>query len=215
MFPLSDVNPSKNRPVVTHTIIAINIVVFLYEIVLIAQGNILDFMDDFALIPANVVQGLALHTLVTSMFLHGGLAHILGNMLYLYIFRDNIEDIMGRKRFILFYLLCGLLASASQLVLNPESTVPNIGASGAVSGILGAYLIVFPKAKVNCILIFGFFIRWVTLPATFVLGFWFVIQFFSGLASIPQVTQDIAGIAYFAHIGGFVAGAAMGKLFKK
>lgn len=215
MFPIADDNPSKNRPVVTHTLIAINIIVFLYEIVLVAQGTILDFIAGHALTPAVVVQGAALHTLITSMFLHGGLAHVFGNMLYLYIFGDNIEDIMGRKRFILFYLLCGFLASVSQLVLNTESTVPNIGASGAVSGVLGAYLVIFPKARIHCILIFGFFIRWATLPATFVLGFWFVIQFFSGLASLPQVTQDIAGIAYFAHIGGFVAGMALIKLFKK
>jgi membrane associated rhomboid family serine protease len=215
MFPISDINPSKNRPVVTHSIIAINILAFFYTIIRVIEGTGTEFINEFAMTPVVVAQGAAPHTLITSMFLHGGLAHIFGNMLYLYIFGDNIEDTMGRKRFIIFYLLCGVIASASQLVLNPDSVVPNLGASGAVSGILGAYLVLFPKAKVNCILIFGFFIRFVTLPATFVLGFWFVIQFFSGLASIPQVTQDVAGIAYFAHIGGFVAGAALVKLFKK
>lgn len=215
MFPLSDINPSKNRPVVTRTIIAINVLAFIYTIIRVVKGTGLEFINEFAMTPFVVAQGTALHTPITSMFLHGGLAHIFGNMLYLYIFGDNIEDIMGRKRFIIFYLLCGLIASTSQLIFNPDSIVPNLGASGAVSGILGAYLVVFPKAKVNCILIFGFFIRFVTLPATFVLGFWFVIQFFSGLASIPSVAQDVAGIAYFAHIGGFVAGAAMVNLFKK
>jgi membrane associated rhomboid family serine protease len=215
VFPISDVNPSKNRPVVTYSIIAINVVVFLYEIVLSAQGTILDFIGEFALTPAAVVQGIALHTLITSMFLHGGFMHVFSNMLYLYIFGDNIEDIMGRKRFILFYLLCGLIASASQLVLNPQSSVPNLGASGAVSGVLGAYLIVFPRARVHCILILGFFIRWVTLPAVFVLGFFFVIQLFSGVASLPYASQNVGGVAYFAHVGGFVGGVLLINLFKK
>jgi membrane associated rhomboid family serine protease len=215
VFPISDINPSKNRPVVTYSIIVINILVFVYEIVHISRGTYLEFINEFAMTPAVVVQGGALHTPITSMFLHGGFMHIFSNMLYLYIFGDNIEDIMGRKRFILFYLLCGLFATAFQLVLNTSSTVPNLGASGAVSGILGAYLVVFPKARIHCILIIGFFIRWITLPATIVLGFWFVIQLFSGVASLPSATQDLGGVAYFAHIGGFVAGAALIRLFKE
>ena len=215
MFPISDDNPSKSKPVVTYSIIAINIAVFLYEVVLSAQGALLDFIAEFALTPAIVVQGAALHTLVTSMFLHGGFMHVFSNMLYLYIFGDNVEDIMGRKRFILFYLLCGLLATGAQMVLNPLSSIPNLGASGAVSGVLGAYLIVFPKARVHCILIIGFFIRWVTLPAVLVLGFFFVIQLFSGVASLPYAAQNVGGVAYFAHVGGFVAGMALIKLFKK
>ena len=136
-------------------------------------------------------------------------------MLYLYIFGDNIEDIMGRKRFILFYLFCGVLASFAQLVFNQNSTVPNIGASGAVSGVLGAYLIVFPQARIHCILIIGFFIRWITLPATVVLGFWFVVQLLSGVASLPFAFQNVGGIAYFAHVGGFIAGVLLIKPFKK
>lgn len=215
MFPISDVNPSKTRPVVTYSLITINIVVFIYEIARIADGTFPEFISEFALTPAIVVQGGALHTLITSMFLHGGFMHIFSNMLYLYIFGDNIEDIMGRKRFILFYLLCGLFATASQLVLNPGSTVPNLGASGAISGVLGAYLLVFPNARVHCIIIFGFFIRWITLPSVFVLGFFFVIQLFSGVASLPSAAQDLGGVAYFAHIGGFLAGMVLIKVFRR
>ena len=215
MFPISDINPSKSRPIVTYSIVAINIAVFVYEIVLSARGDILEFIVEFALTPVHVVQGAALYTLVTSMFLHSGFMHVFSNMLYLYIFGDNVEDIMGRKRFILFYLLCGLAASAAQIAVHPLSNVPNLGASGAVAGVLGAYLIMFPRARVHCILIFGFFIRWITLPAVVVLGFWFVIQLFSGVASLPYITQDVGGVAYFAHMGGFVAGMVLIKLFAR
>lgn len=215
MFPISDINPSKSRPIVTYSIVAINIAVFVYEIVLSARGDILEFIVEFALTPVHVVQGAALYTLVTSMFLHSGFMHVFSNMLYLYIFGDNVEDIMGRKRFILFYLLCGLAASAAQIAVHPLSNVPNLGASGAVAGVLGAYLIMFPRARVHCILIFGFFIRWITLPAVVVLGFWFVIQLFSGVASLPYVTQDVGGVAYFAHMGGFVAGMVLIKMFAR
>ncbi len=215
MFPISDDNPTEKRAVVTYSIIAINVIVFLYEVVLSTQGALSEFITEFALTPVNVVQGIALYTLVTSMFLHGGFMHVFGNMLYLYIFGDNVEDIMGRKRFVLFYLLCGLAASAAQIIVHPLSNVPNLGASGAVAGVLGAYLIVFPRARVHCILILGFFIRWVTLPAVIVLGFWFVIQFFSGAASLSYAAQNVGGVAYFAHIGGFVAGMVLIKLFKK
>ncbi len=215
MFPISDINPSKSRPIVTYSIVAINIAVFVYEIVLSARGDVLEFIVEFALTPVHVVQGAALYTLVTSMFLHSGFMHVFSNMLYLYIFGDNVEDIMGRKRFILFYLLCGLAASAAQIAVHPLSNVPNLGASGAVAGVLGAYLIMFPRARVHCILIFGFFIRWITLPAVVVLGFWFVIQFFSGVASLPYVTQDAGGVAYFAHMGGFVAGMVLIKMFAR
>ncbi len=215
MFPISDINPSKSRPIVTYSIVAINIAVFVYEIVLSARGDILEFIVEFALTPVHVVQGAALYTLVTSMFLHSGFMHVFSNMLYLYIFGDNVEDIMGRKRFILFYLLCGLAASAAQIAVHPLSNVPNLGASGAVAGVLGAYLIMFPRARVHCILIFGFFIRWITLPAVVVLGFWFVIQLFSGVASLPYITQDVGGVAYFAHMGGFVAGMVLIKMFAR
>jgi membrane associated rhomboid family serine protease len=215
VFPISDINPSKSRPIVTYSIVAINIALFVYEIVLSARGDILEFIVEFALTPVHVVQGAALYTLVTSMFLHSGFMHVFSNMLYLYIFGDNVEDIMGRKRFILFYLLCGLAASAAQIAVHPLSNVPNLGASGAVAGVLGAYLIMFPRARVHCILIFGFFIRWITLPAVVVLGFWFVIQLFSGVASLPYITQDVGGVAYFAHMGGFVAGMVLIKLFAR
>jgi membrane associated rhomboid family serine protease len=215
MFPIKDDNPTRRTPWVTYLLILANITAFGYEVLLTLEGEIMGFIYAYSLIPAHVAHGYALHTLVTSMFLHSGFMHIFGNMLYLFIFGDNIEDIMGRGRFILFYLLCGFAASFSQILVNPYSGLPNLGASGAVAGVLGAYLVTFPRARVHCILILGYFIRWVPLPAMLVLGFWFVIQFFSGVASLPFVSQEVGGVAYFAHIGGFIAGALLVRLLKR
>jgi membrane associated rhomboid family serine protease len=149
------------------------------------------------------------------MFLHGGFMHIFGNMLYLHIFGNNIEDIMGRKRFTVFYIVSGLAASLLQIYVNPSSSVPNLGASGAIAGVLGAYLVTFPRAKVDTIVFLGYFIRWVRLPAVIVLGFWFIIQLFSGIGSLAYHTPDKGGIAFFAHIGGFIAGMVLVFFFKK
>jgi membrane associated rhomboid family serine protease len=215
MFPIKDDNPARRFPIVTYAIILANIAVFGYEIVLAITGGLTDFVYNFALTPILIAHGMALHTLVTSMFLHAGLMHILGNMLYLYIFGDNIEDILGRARFLVFYILCGIIASVSQIIVNPISTIPNLGASGAVAGVLGAYFVTYPAARVHCIVIFGYFLRWITLPAVVVLGFWFVIQFFSGVASLPYASADVGGVAYFAHIGGFVGGMILINLLKK
>jgi membrane associated rhomboid family serine protease len=149
-------------------------------------------------------------TLFTSMFLHGGFLHIAGNMLYLWIFGDNVEDTLGHGRFLLFYLLSGVAAALAQIVVHPDSSVPMVGASGAVSGVLGAYLLLFPYARVLVLLIFGFFVRIVRWPATVVLGFWIVVQFLNGLITVSVAAGGAAGgTAWFAHIGGFVAGIVL------
>ncbi|MFQ5815347.1 MAG: rhomboid family intramembrane serine protease, partial [Candidatus Hydrothermarchaeaceae archaeon] len=203
------------RAVITYSLIAVNVLVFAYEVILSTQGGIEDFIGAYALVPRDITAGLHLHTLLTAMFLHGGFMHILGNMLYLHIFGDNIEDIMGPKRFIIFYVMAGLAASLLQIYVDPTSNIPNLGASGAIAGVLGAYLIMFPRAKVHTIVFFGYFIRWVRLPAVIVLGFWFIIQLFSGIGNLTQSAVDSGGVAFFAHVGGFIAGMVLVFFFKK
>ena len=215
MFPIKDDNPTKGIPIITYLIIGINILIFAYEAYLALQDQLTGFMYAFSMIPREIIKGSGPYTLITSMFLHGGFMHIFGNMLYLYIFGDNIEDIMGKARFILFYILCGIAAASLHIFMNPSSGVPTLGASGAIAGVLGAYFVTFPRARVHCIVIFGYFIRWITLPAIFVLGFWFVIQVFSGIGSLAYTSQEEGGIAFFAHIGGFAAGMLLVKLFRK
>jgi len=216
MFPVKDDNPTSTVPWVTYGIIILNLLVFGYEMSLsLDEKALINFFDTYGLIPEKIVNGQSLFSLFTSMFIHGGFMYIFGNMLYLYIFGNNIEDIMGHRRFILFYLLCGMAASGLQISINPHSTVPNIGASGAIAGVLGAYLLTFPRAKVHTLIFFGYFVRWVKLPALFVLGFWFIIQLFSGIGSLGYMTADAGGIAFFAHIGGFVAGALLVLIFNK
>jgi membrane associated rhomboid family serine protease len=176
-------------------------------------------MSSYALIPARLFAPAVLNngqlpvvaTILTSMFLHGGIPHIAGNMLYLWIFGNNIEDDTGRVRFIFFYLLCGTAAAMTHALLNRSSVVPMIGASGAISGVLGAYLLLYPRARVVTLLFFGFYIRTVEIPAVFVLGSWFVIQFLSALSS----SSSGGGIAWYAHVGGFVAGMMLIGLFKR
>lgn len=215
MFPIKDDNPTNSTPLITYSLIFLNVTIFIYEIVLESQNKLEGFIYAFALIPRDIIQGYGLYALLTSMFLHAGFVHLLGNMLYLHIFGDNIEDLMGKRRFAVFYILCGLAASLLQIYVNPYSKVPNLGASGAIAGILGAYLVTFPRARVHCILILGYFIRWVTLPAIFVLGMWFVLQLFSGVGSLSYISEDAGGVAYFAHIGGFVAGMLLVRIFRK
>ncbi len=198
--------------------IVINSLVFVYEFLLGPSGD--SFIAAFALIPGRLISGKTVDgnvipawaTLFTSMFLHGSILHVAGNMLYLWIFGNNIEDAMGRIRFILFYFLCGVIAAYGHALTNPGSTVPMIGASGAVSGILGAYLVLYPRAKVITLMAFGFYIRTIQLPAVFVLGFWFVLQFLSALMASSGAGQ---GVAWYAHIGGFVAGIVLIGLFKR
>ena len=217
MIPLRDDNPTVLWPVVTVGLIATNTAVFFYELSL-EPGLLEAFFYQMGMVPAAITQGPmpgagGYFTAVTSMFLHGGWMHIIGNMLYLWIFGNNIEDSMGHFRFVMFYLVAGLAAAAAHLALNPASTVPTIGASGAVSGVLGAYLVLFPHARIQTLVTFGFFIRIVYLPAWLLLIFWIGLQLLNQ-ALIPM-DASAGGVAYAAHIGGFVAGIALIFLFRK
>jgi len=225
MLPLRDENPSQTIPFVTILLIAANIAVFIYQFTLGRAGQA--FVFRFGAIPWEITHfaelpGLAPAfqtgwpngvTLFTSMFLHGGVLHLAGNMLYLWIFGDNVESLTGHARFLLFYIVCGLAAAFTHILLEPASTVPMIGASGAISGVLGAYMIRFPRAHVHVLVFFIWLIRIVRMPALLVLGFWFVIQIFSGFGSLGM--QEKGGTAWFAHIGGFAAGMVLIFLFQK
>jgi membrane associated rhomboid family serine protease len=201
MIPLRDVIPSRTTPVVTITLVAMNVLVFLYQFSLGPAVN--DFVFAFGLVPAH----FSWPTVVTSMFLHGGALHVGGNMLYLWIFGDNVEDRMGHGRFLVFYLLCGAAAALGQLVTSPDSPIPMVGASGAVAGVMGAYFVLYPHSRIITLLPF-IFIQIVEVPAVFFLGIWFVMQFLSGVGSITTATggEPAGGIAFWAHIAGFAAG---------
>ena len=220
MFPLKDDNPSNTAPIVTVALIVLNALVFVYQISLEAGGP--DgaragqaFIEEFGLVPCRLTGAcrvgselpLPVMTIFSSMFMHGGLFHIGGNMLYLWIFGNNVEDTLGHTRYLVFYLLSGVVAALAQTLVGPSSVVPMVGASGAVSGVLGAYLLLFPGAHVTTLIILGFFFRLVQIPAMVVLGFWIVLQVLNGLGSFGAS----GGVAFFAHIGGFVAG--MGLLY--
>jgi membrane associated rhomboid family serine protease len=217
MIPLKDDLPTRTFPFVTIVIIAINIAVFFYEVSLGPRSERLIF--SYGAIPFNLIYGFErgqspfpiVASLFTSMFLHGGLLHVAGNMLYLWIFGNNIEDVMGHVRFVFFYLICGVAAVYSHALIDSASQVPMIGASGAVSGVLGAYLILFPHAKVLTLVPIFFFIQIIRIPAVIVLGLWIVVQFVNGFFGVGQ----IGGVAWFAHIGGFLAGMLLIQLFKK
>ncbi len=207
MIPLRDNNPTHGTPLVTYGLVLANVLVFLGELYLDSQGQLNNFILTYGVVPAKLLeqpQG-EWYTVISSMFLHGGWAHLLGNMLYLWIFGDNVEDRLGHVRFIIFYLLAGFVATAAQIAINPGSTIPNIGASGAIAGVLGGYLLLYPHAQITTI-VFRFVTR---VPAIIVLGFWFVYQFFSGIASLSTMDMQIGGVAFFAHIGGFVAGMVL------
>jgi len=211
MIPLRDDNPVHVAPVVTIGLIAANVLVFLYQLTL---GPLEErFVLSYGAIPWHIVHLQRLPTLFTAMFLHGGIMHLSGNMLYLWIFGDNVEYIMGRARFLIFYLLSGLAAALTHIATNPLSPVPMIGASGAISGILGAYLLKFPGARVLVLVPTFFFLTTIRVPALFVLGLWFLNQILSGVAAVGL---DISGgIAWFAHIGGFLAGLFLVSFFEK
>ncbi len=216
MIPLRDINPTSRFAIVTFIVIVLNILVFLFELALGTSGE--RFIAGFALVPKRLFHpqmasgGIPVAvTIFTSMFVHGGFLHIAGNMLYLWIFGNNVEDSMGRIRFIVFYLLCGLCAAYAHAFMNKASLTPMIGASGAISGILGAYLLLFPRARVVTLVMFGFYIRTVPMPASVVLGFWFVLQFLSALLS----GSTGGGVAWYAHVAGFVAGMLLIGPFKR
>ena len=218
-LPLYDDNPTSRDPVVTYLLIGLCVGAFLWQL---GQQNESAVLYSYGMIPARLFglwhpgnyQGVASWTtLVTSMFLHGGWFHLIGNMWFLWVFGDNIEDSMGRVRFVIFYLVCGIAAALSQVALNPASGIPMVGASGAISGVMGAYLILYPRVRVFCLLILGFFITSIALPAWTMLLYWAAIQFFSGLVGLAA--QESGGVAFAAHVGGFLAGIVLIKLFAR
>jgi rhomboid family protein len=213
MFPIGDENRGiRSRAYVNYAIIAINFVVFLYQLTL-TEPDLTRFILDWGAVPWEISRGNDLITLITSMFMHGGWLHIGGNMLFLWVFGDNIEDTMGHVKYLIFYLVCGLAAGGLQIAINPDSQTPLIGASGAISGVLAAYLVLFPRGKIRTILLLGIPIM-VLVPAWGMIGYWIVIQFINGIASLGVQTRETSGVAYFAHIGGFIAGAALVLLFR-
>jgi membrane associated rhomboid family serine protease len=224
MIPISDdPGPRRTFPVVTYALIAVNILVFIFEQV---QGPC--FVVAYSTVPAGITSGQSLGiegcaygqptpvylTLLTSMFLHANIAHIAGNMLFLWIFGDNVEDRLGHIPYLLFYLFCGLVASAAQIAIDPHSQLPNLGASGAIAGVLGAYLVFFPGTRVRTLIFVGFFITLVRLSAFIVIGLWFVLQLFYSLVLLDPSQVQTGGVAYMAHVGGFVTGLIIALLVR-
>jgi len=214
MFPIGDENVGQRiRPYVNWSLIAVNLVIFLYQSTL-DQRALRDFIVTWGTVPDEIADGRDLFALVTCMFLHGGWLHILGNMLFLWVFGDNIEDTMGHLKYGAFYLLCGVGASLLQVVIDTDSRVPLVGASGAISGILAAYLVLYPRGKIRTLLFVGLpFI--ILIPAYLQIGLWIVMQFVNGFLSLGVRTAETGGgVAYFAHIGGFLAGVGLVWLFR-
>jgi len=214
MFPIGDDDVrGAGRPWLTWTLIAMNVVAFLYESTL-GQSQLEQFIMTYGVIPAQVVQGQNLVSLFTSMFLHAGWAHILSNMVSLAIFGDNVEAALGKLGYLLFYLAGGLVASIAHIAFNLGTQVPSLGASGAVAAVLGAYVVMFPHARIRVLMIFGFFVRFTRVTALLFVGIWFITQLFSGVASLGVATAQSGGVAYWAHIGGFVLGLLVGFLLR-
>lgn len=222
MFPISDDNPRRATPIVTWTIIGVCVLVFLWQISLgDDEGQIAVF--EFGMIPARLFGEAELGpefayvppwaTVFTSMFMHGGFMHLALNMLFLWIFGDNVEDRLGRGLFLVFYLVGGVAAALTQWAIDPASEVPLVGASGAIAAVLGAYLVLFPHARVLSLVLVGFFYQLVAVPAVIVLGFWFLLQLLNGVVSLGMPVAG-GGVAFFAHIGGFVAGVVLALPFR-
>jgi membrane associated rhomboid family serine protease len=210
MIPLRDIIPSRTTPVVTIALIAINVLVFLYELALGPD------VDAFTLYWGLVPAAFSWVTVFTSMFLHGGILHVAGNMLYLWIFGDNVEDRMGHGRFLVFYLLCGVAAALVQTITQPDSVIPMVGASGAIAGVMGAYFVLYPKSRIVTLVPLFFFFQVIEVPAILFLGIWFLMQFVSGLGSIVSVAAgSTGGIAFWAHVAGFVAGISGVVVFRR
>ncbi len=203
MFPIRDHNPSASTPYVTYALMLVNVLVFLSYVSLFGDQRALGaFFNQWALIPARVSQGEDMITLFTTMFMHGGFMHLAGNMLFLWIFGDNLEDQMGHVGYLLFYLASGLAAALVHVMAAPHSPVPTVGASGAIAGVMGGYLLLYPKARIDILFIFIIFFRIFSVPAWVMLGVWFVIQLIAG----AEADATMGGVAYWAHIGGFIAG---------
>jgi len=209
MIPLRDVIPSRTTPVVTIGLIVANTLVFLFQVSL-PRPELRMFVQEFGLIPAQ----FSVPTLVTSVFLHGGWLHFIGNMWYLWIFGDNVEDRMGHLRYLAFYLICGIVAGLGHVVIGPESYLPTIGASGAIAGVMGAYFVLYPRSRILTLIPIIVFIQIIEIPAVFFLAFWFIMQLFSGVGSLAGPNQA-GGVAFWAHIAGFVAGLALVRPFRR
>jgi membrane associated rhomboid family serine protease len=232
VFPLRDENPHFLTPYATWALIALNVLAWVLVQGLGTEPALSRSLCHLALIPGEVLQTVSSGTRVplgpgitcvlgdsstwytafTSMFLHGGWFHLIGNMWFLYIFGNNVEDSMGHGRFVVFYLLCGLAAAALQAAFDPDSTIPMVGASGAIGGVMGAYILLYPKVRVHMLIVFGFYITTIAVPAAFMLGYWFLIQLISGFSTIGS---QGGGVAFWAHIGGFVAGGLLVLVFRK
>jgi membrane associated rhomboid family serine protease len=217
VIPLRDANPTRRRPVVTLSILALCGLAFAWELATLVDGGeraLSELLTDHGVVPAELSSALSrldlasapMVDVVTSMFLHAGWIHLLGNLLYLWIFGNNVEDRLGRVRFAAFYLLGGVTAVLAQVFIDPTSEVPLIGASGAISAALGAYLVLYPTARIQSLVFLGFFYQLIAVPAVVVLGFWFVLQVVDGIASLGVSTAIEGGVAFFAHIGGFLLG---------
>jgi membrane associated rhomboid family serine protease len=208
MIPLSDDSRRPQRfPAVTTVVILANAIVFFMEL---TGGDA--FVRQWSVIPADIVAGKHWVTILTAMFMHAGWLHLIGNMVFLWAFGPEIEDAMGRPRYLIFYLLSGLVASAAQIAAMRDSTVPNLGASGAIAGVMGAFLITYPRDRIRTLLLFGFFYRVTVIPASLLIGLWFLTQLFSQLGSVADVQSG--GVAYLAHVGGFIFGAATARIFE-
>ena len=209
MFPLSDVTRRPlTTPIVTIGIIAINIVVFFLEL---SQGDA--FVIAWSVKPAEIAAGQNWPTLITAMFMHGGFMHIIGNMVFLWVFGPEMEDALGHVRYAVFYLVGGMLAWMVQIAADPTSTVPALGASGAIAAVMGAFLVTYPRDRIRTVLIFGIFVTVRMIPAIFLIGFWFLIQLLSAGATIGAAPDQAGGVAYMAHVGGLIFGAVTGRLF--
>ncbi len=225
MIPLRDANPTRRAPVVTLAIVVICVAAFGLELVVMAQGGaaaLEELFREHGSVPADLVAVLGSGDILsepvldvfTGMFLHAGWLHLLGNLLFLWIFGINVEGRMGHARFLLVYLAGGVVAAIAQVLVDPASEVPMIGASGAISAVLGAYLVLFPRARIQSLVFLGFFYQLVAVPAVIVLGFWFLLQVVDGIGALGATTGVDGGVAFFAHIGGFVAGALLALPFR-
>ena len=218
MIPLRDKIPSSSFPFINIIFIVLNSLVFLYEVSLGSELN--RFIYQYGLVPASLISSPhtgfvdRVYPFFTSMFLHGGWFHLIGNMLFLYIFGDNVEDRMGHFKYLLFYLICGLGAAFTQIITNVRSEIPMVGASGAISGVLGAYILLFPKSRIVTLVPIFFFLHIVEIPAAVFLLIWFIIQFFSGVATLAA-SKSTGGVAFWAHVGGFVVGLVLTRFFIK
>jgi membrane associated rhomboid family serine protease len=212
VFPIADDNiRGAPPPIITWALVVLNVLVFLYQLTL-SQAALRNFFSTFGAVPVLILQGEQLYSLITSMFLHGGWLHIIGNMVFLYVFGDNVETVMGKLGYLVFYLVGGLAASAAFIVLHPDTMIPSLGASGALAAVLGAYIVMFPRSQVRALVFLGFFVTVTRITAFVFLGLWFVLQLFQGFGALGA--EQTGGVAYWAHIGGFLFGLVVGFVLR-